>query len=157
VSFLVAPVQALILVRVVPLDPAHATRLLLPAGAAGPPFLPKLTATAGGDMSRSLALMVLLMVVSLLFQPLVMPLIVPGIQADVPAISDPLVVLLPVRLAIGLALAGRGKEKTGKVLARVRKVSDLSFVPFLLALGVLPYKAVLQILGSLAIGAALLS
>ena len=152
VNFVIAPLLALILSRVVPLDPAHATGLLLLGGAAGAPFLPKLSETAGGSVAHSVALMVLLMVATIVFVPLFMPLIVPGLQADALGIAGPLVVLMLIPLSVGFALAQLGAKRIGRLLALVRKVSNLFFVAFLLALTVLQFRSMLQILGSFAIG-----
>lgn len=152
VSFVVAPLFALILVRVMPLEPAHATGLLLLAGAAGAPFLPKLAETSGGNVAQSVALMVLLMVSTIIFVPLVMPLIVPGLQADVIGIAGPLVVLMLVPLGIGFSLAQLGASKIERLLALVKKVSNIFFLAFLLSLTILQFKAMLQIIGSFAIG-----
>ena len=156
VSFVIAPLFALVLTLVVPLEPAHATGLLLLGGAAGAPFLPKLAETAGGDIAQSVALMVLLMVATIVFVPLVMPLIVPGLQADAMGIAGPLVVLMLIPLSVGFALAQLGTERIGGFLALVRKISNLFFLLFLVSLSVLQFKAMLQILGSFAIGTYLL-
>jgi BASS family bile acid:Na+ symporter len=152
VNFIAAPLLAVILCSIVPLQPAHATGLLLLGGAAGAPFLPKLAETAGGSVAHSIALMVLLMVATIVFVPLVMPLIVPGLQADILGIAGPLVVLMLIPLGIGFALAQRGEESTGRLLELVRKVSNLFFVLFLVSLTVLQFRAMLDILGSFAIG-----
>ena len=150
VNFVIAPLLALILSRVVPLEPAHTTGLLLLGGTAGAPFLPKLAETAGGSVAHSVALMVLLMVATIVFVPLVMPLIVPGLQADALGIAGPLIVLMLIPLSLGFALAQLGAERIGRFLALVRKVSNLFFVVFLLALTVLQFRSMLQILGSFA-------
>ena len=152
VSFVFAPLFALLLTLVVPLEPAHATGLLLLGGAAGAPFLPKLAETAGGDIAQSVALMVLLMVTTIVFVPLGMPLIVPGLQADALDIAGPLVVLMLVPLGVGFAIAQLGQERIARFLALIRKVSNLFFLVFLLSLTVLQFKAMLLILGSFAIG-----
>lgn len=152
VNFIASPLLAVILSRIVPLEPAHATGLLLLGGAAGAPFLPKLAETAGGSVAHSIALMVLLMVATIVFVPLVMPLIVPGLQADILGIAGPLVVLMLIPLGVGFALAQRGEESAGRLLELVRKSSNLFFVLFLVSLTVLQFRAMLDILGSFAIG-----
>ncbi len=156
INFVIAPLLAWTLTRIVPLDPAHATGLLLLGGAAGAPFLPKLAETSGGDLSYSVALMVLLMVATILFLPLVMPLIIPGLQADPLEIAGPLVVLMLIPLAVGFALAQLGAARIAGFLAVVRNGSNLCFGIFLLSLVVLQFRAMLGILGSLAIGTYLL-
>lgn len=56
VNLVVAPLFAWTLTRLVPLEPAHATGLLLLGGAAGAPFLPKLAEAAGASASYASAL-----------------------------------------------------------------------------------------------------
>jgi BASS family bile acid:Na+ symporter len=110
--------------------------------------LPKLAETAGRDIAQSVALMV----ATIVFVPLVMPLIVPGLQANALGIAGPLVVLMLVPLGIGFAIAQLGEERIARFLTLIRKVSNLFFVVFLLSLTVVQFKAMLQILGSFAIG-----
>ena len=152
VNFVIAPLLAWTLGRIVPLAPAHATGLLLLGGAAGAPFLPKLAETAGGGVSYSVALMVLLMVATILFVPVIMPLVIPGLQADALSIAGPLVVLMLIPLSVGFALAQFEAERIERLLALVRKISNLFFVLFMLSLSVLQFRAMLQMLGSFAIG-----
>ena len=80
VNFGFSPLMAVVLSRVVPLQPGHATGLLLLGAAAGAPFLPKLAEIAGGSLAYAVALMVLLMGGSIMFMPLLLPLILPACQ-----------------------------------------------------------------------------
>jgi BASS family bile acid:Na+ symporter len=56
INFGIAPLLAVLLTRLVPLEPAHAIGLLLLGSAAGAPFLSKLVEIAGGDLACSVAL-----------------------------------------------------------------------------------------------------
>lgn len=104
VNFVLSPLLTVALIRAVPLQPAHATGLLLLGGAAGAPFLPKLAELSGGHLAYSVALMMLLMVGSVVFMPLALLLIVPGVEADPWRIAKPLLLML-LPMAIGFALA----------------------------------------------------
>ncbi|HWP17434.1 MAG TPA: hypothetical protein VNM46_17540, partial [Xanthobacteraceae bacterium] len=73
VNFALAPLLAVLLTRIVPLQPAHATGILLLGAAAGAPFLPKLAEISSGGLAYSVALMVLLMGASAIFMPLALP------------------------------------------------------------------------------------
>ena len=81
INFGIAPLLAVVLTRLVPLEPAHAVGLLLLGSAAGAPFLPKLVEIAGGNLAYSVALMVLQMVGTIVFMPLALPWLVPGLSA----------------------------------------------------------------------------
>jgi len=126
VNFVLAPLLAIGLTRVIPLEPAHATGLLLLGGAAGAPFLPKLAELSGGHLAHSVALMVLLMIGSIVFVPLAMPLIVTGLKANAWDIARPLLLLLLLPLAAGFSLSRSGGAPL--LLKLVRRISNLSFV-----------------------------
>ena len=68
-NFVAAPVFALVLSIVIPLERPHAIGLVLLGGAAGAPFLPKLVEGAHGDLGFAVALMTLLTVGTTLFMP----------------------------------------------------------------------------------------
>ena len=126
VNFVLAPLLAIGLTRVIPLEPAHATGLLLLGGAAGAPFLPKLAELSGGHLAHSVALMVLLMIGSIVFVPLAMPLIVTGLKADAWDIARPLLLLLLLPLAAGFSLSRSAGAPL--LLKLARRISNLSFV-----------------------------
>jgi predicted Na+-dependent transporter len=63
-NFVLIPLIAYIIIRVIPLAEPLQIGLILFATAAGAPFLPKLVQVARGDIAFGVGLMVLLMVVS---------------------------------------------------------------------------------------------
>jgi BASS family bile acid:Na+ symporter len=73
-NFVVVPLLAVGIVRVIPMDPPLALGLFLLAGSAGAPFLIKLAAAAKGDLALSTALLVLLIPATVVFLPLYVPL-----------------------------------------------------------------------------------
>ncbi len=103
-NFVAAPVFALVLTIVIPLERPHAIGLLLLGGAAGAPFLPKLAESAHGDFGFAVALMTLLTVGTTLFMPFALPLIIPGLQASPWSIARPLVEFILTPLAVGMLL-----------------------------------------------------
>lgn len=153
VSFIAAPLLALLLSRVIPLQPAHAIGLLLLASAAGSPFIPKLADVAGGNLAYSVALMLLLIVGSIVFLPVVLPLMAPGSSAGPLKIATPLILLMLLPLAVGFAMSAFWSTLSQLVVAFVRKLSNLSFLLFLLLLVGLNIQPILDTLGSFAIGA----
>jgi BASS family bile acid:Na+ symporter len=139
------------LIRIIPLQPAHATGLLLLSAAAGAPFLPKLAEICGGNLAYSVALMMLLMGGSTLFMPSVLPLIAPGLQTDPWAVAKPLLVLMLIPLGIGFALALAGASWLEHLLAFVRRLSNLALVLLVVLLIGLNLKTLLGTLGSFAV------
>jgi BASS family bile acid:Na+ symporter len=155
-NFLFAPLLAYLLTLVIPLDPAHATGLLLLGGAAGAPFLPKLAELARGDLAFSVALMILLMVGSTLFMPLVLPLLIPGLQADLWGIAQPLVVQLLLPLAAGLLVKSRFERFAAWLKPVLSLVSNVSLILLTVLLLGLNGGALLGTLGSGAIFASVI-
>jgi BASS family bile acid:Na+ symporter len=156
VNFVAAPLLALLLSRVIPLQPAHAIGLLLLGGGAGAPFIPKLAEVAGGNLAFSVAIMVLLMVGSIVFMPVALPYLIPGLSADPLSIAKPLMLLLLLPLAMGFALSARWERASELMLPYLRKVSSLAFLLLLVLLVGLNLQALFAMLGSFAIGTYLL-
>lgn len=152
VNFALAPLVAIVLTSVVPLQPAHATGILLLGAAAGAPFMPKLAEISLGSVAYSVALMVLLMGGSILFMPLALPLMIPGLSADPWAIAKPLLVVMVIPLAVGFALGLSKAAWVGRLLSVVRTVSNVAMVLLVVLMVGLNFKTLLSTLGSFAIG-----
>ncbi|MCE9555457.1 MAG: bile acid:sodium symporter family protein [Planctomycetes bacterium] len=133
-NFVVVPLIAFGLTVVLPLSPHHCVGLILLAVAAGAPFLPKLVELAKSDLPYSVALMILQTVGTVLFMPIALPLMVPGLHASAWSIIEPLLVLLLLPLALGLALHWRWERLCMKLRPWVGGVSNISL---LLALGLI--------------------
>src|SRR6478736_3803992 len=73
-NFVVMPLGALALAKVLWLDEPFGIGLLLLGCAAGAPFLPKLAELAKGNLAFAVGAMVLLMVVTVGYLPVIMPL-----------------------------------------------------------------------------------
>lgn len=152
VNFALAPLLAITLTSVVPLQPAHATGILLLGAAAGAPFLPKLAEISLGSVAYSVALMVLLMGGSILFMPLALPLMIPGLSADPWAIAKPLLVVMVIPLAVGFALGLSKAPWVGRLLVVVRMISSATMLLLVVLMVGLNFKTLLSTLGSFAIG-----
>jgi BASS family bile acid:Na+ symporter len=152
VNFLASPLIAVILIRLVPLQPAHAIGLLLLAAAAGAPFLPKLAEIAHGNLAYSVALMVLLVGGSIVFMPLALPYMVPGLTASPWEIAKPLLSLMLVPLGIGFGLALSGASWVEGLLSVSRKVSNIALLLLVVLMVGLNLKTLVATLGSFAIG-----
>ena len=120
-NFVVMPLGALALARVLWLDEPFGIGLLLLGCAAGAPFLPKLAELAKGNLAFAVGAMVLLMVVTVGYLPIVLPLLLPGVTVNPWEIARSLLLLMLFPLAIGLAPQGalRGVGRTGEARARL--------------------------------------
>jgi len=152
VNFVAAPLLAFLLSRLIPLQPAHAVGLLLLGGAAGAPFIPKLAEVAAGSLAYAVAIMVLLMVGSIVFIPLALPFAVPGLSADPLRIAMPLVMTMLLPLALGFVVSKRWSGLSEPALPILRKLSNLAFLVLLVLLVGLNSQALINTLGSFAIG-----
>jgi BASS family bile acid:Na+ symporter len=76
-NFVLMPLGAFALAKMLWLDEPFGLGLLLLGCAAGAPFLPKLAELAKGNLAFAVGAMVLLMVVTVGFLPVVLPLLIP--------------------------------------------------------------------------------
>ena len=152
VNFVLAPLLAVLLTSVIPLQPAHATGILLLGAAAGAPFLPKLAEISLGSVAYSVALMVLLMGGSAIFMPLALPLMVPGVSASAWAIAEPLIVDMVIPLAVGFALARSKAAWVARLSSIAKMISNVTLVLIVVLMIGLNFKTLAGTLGSFAIG-----
>ena len=106
-NFVVVPAAAIAAGRLLPMEPAAASAVILIGCAGGAPFLPKLAQLARGNVALAVGGMVLLMVVTVFYAPIVVPLVVPGATVDAGQIARSLIVLMLLPLGIGLVVRAR--------------------------------------------------
>ena len=155
-NFVLAPVVALSIAAVLPIDHGYALGLLLLGFAAGSPLLPKLAEAGRTDVASATALMVLLMAGSVVVMPLALPLFVKGVQVNPWRIAAPLVVLMLVPLLLGMAGQRFAPQTGAKLLPAVTRTSNIGFVAVVLLVCGANLTALAGVLGSGAIGAAIL-
>ena len=155
-NFFLAPAFAWLLTVIIPLERGHAIALLLLGGAAGAPFLPKLAESVRGDLALAVALMALLTVGTILFMPFVLPLMIPGLEADPWKIAQPLLVFIVLPLIVGISIKALAGSFAARIAPAVSIVSTLSLIVLFLLLIGLNVSALLGVIGSGAILAAIL-
>ncbi len=147
-NFVVVPLIAVAAGRLLPMEEAAATAVILIGCCAGAPFLPKLAQLAKGDVALSVGAMVLLMVLTVFYAPVVVPLVVEGAAVDPWDIASSLIVLMLVPLSIGLLIKARYEELAD---SWVEKVSQASSVALLLGIGaalLVSWQDILEAIGS---------
>jgi BASS family bile acid:Na+ symporter len=97
-NFILVPLLALVIERIIPLEPSHALGLAVLAGSAGTPFLVKLASAAGSDLALTAALLLLLIPVTVVFLPFYL-----ALAMEHPAFAN-MAFVPPNSLAIGLPL-----------------------------------------------------
>ena len=147
-NFILMPLAASTLARVLRLDEPFGIGLLLLGCAAGAPFLPKLAELAKGNLAFAVGEMVLLMVVTVGYLPVVLPLLLTGVTVDPRNIARSLVLLMLLPLAAGLAL----KSYYGGIAARVKPmldwISNISLVLLVLLISAANIDKVLDVFGT---------
>jgi len=155
-NFVLAPMAAIGLARLLGLDEPLAIGLLLVGVAGGAPFLLKLADLAKADMAFAVGLMVGLMVITVGYMPLVLPLFLQGVSVNPANIARSLVLLMLIPLAVGLAVRAWHAPAASAVRAVVALVSSISMI-FVVALTTAGhFGSMLSILGSFGILAAVL-
>jgi BASS family bile acid:Na+ symporter len=155
-NFVLMPLCAVVLARVLRLEEPFGIGLLLLGCAAGAPFLPKLAELAKGNLAFAVGAMVLLMIVTVGYLPIVLPLLLPGVSVDPWKIAQSLVLLMLLPLAVGLAVKAyyEGLAVAAKpVLARIANVSLILLMLLITAANV---DKVLEVFGTFGIFAGLL-
>jgi BASS family bile acid:Na+ symporter len=155
-NFVVMPVGALVLAKVLWLDEPFGVALLLLGCAAGAPFLPKLAELAKGNLGFAVGAMVLLMVVTVVYLPIVLPLLLPEVSVDSWAIARSLILLMLLPLATGLALKARYRDLAVRVKPVLDWVSNLSLIFLVVLITAANIDKVLQVFGTRGILAGLL-
>ncbi len=125
-NFVVVPVLALLIVRIIPLSEGLQIGLILVGFAAGAPFLPKLVQVAKGDMAFTAGLMVLLMVVTIVYLPIVLPFVLTGVQVNPWEIARSLILLMLIPIAIALFIRARYEEVARGLIPTMTMAANLS-------------------------------
>jgi BASS family bile acid:Na+ symporter len=155
-NFVVMPLGALALDKILQLDEPLGVGLLLLGAAAGAPFLPTLTELAKGNLPFAVGIMVLLSIGTVGYLPLVLPLLLPGVAVNSAKIAGWLFLLTLLPLAAGLVLRARREEIARRVKPVLDWVSNVSLVPIVLLLAVANIDKILHVFGTRGILAGLL-
>jgi BASS family bile acid:Na+ symporter len=127
-NFVLMPLAAILIARVLRLDQPLGVALLLLGAAAGAPFLPKLAGVAKSNLAFAVGLMVLLMVLTVAYMPLVLPLLLEGVSVDALKIAKSLLFLMLLPLAVGLAIRARLSSVAERLRPMLNRVSGLSLI-----------------------------
>jgi BASS family bile acid:Na+ symporter len=147
-NFVLMPVTAFAISRLLQLDSSLGIAFLLLGTAAGAPFLPKLASVAGGSLAFSVGLMVLLMVLTVGYMPLVLPLLLEGVSVDPLKIARSLVLLMLIPLAVGLLVKARYGGIAGRLAPLFNKLSSLSLALMIVLMVITNMRSIVDLFGS---------
>ena len=155
-NFILMPLGALLLGRVLALDEPLAIGLLLVGCAAGAPFLPKLAQLAKGELPLAVGIMVLLMVITVGYMPLVLPVLLTGVTVNPWNIARSLIFLMLLPLGIGLLFNAYGSGLAARLKPFLDWIGNASLILLITLMLVTNFAQVVQVLGRFGILAALL-
>jgi len=155
-NFVLMPIGAFALAKVLWLDEPLGVGLLMLGCAAGAPFLPKLAELAKGNLPFGVGVMVLLMVITVAYLPIVLPLLLPGVTVNPVKIAQSLVLLMLLPLAIGLFVKARYQATAARVKPALDWLSNVSLILLMVLITVVNFDKVLQVFGTRGILAGLL-
>jgi len=154
-AFVLCPMLALTLSRVIPMSEPYAIGLILLGMAPSAPFFPMFAERAGGDFGSIAAFMVLAAIGTVIFMPVATPILLPGFKADFLVIAQPLVLYIAVPLAAGVLLRIGAEAMADRAHPVVKRLTAI-VTALMLALVLLIYGAeFVAAIGSFAIGAQL--
>jgi len=172
-NFVLVPLLAVGIERMIPMDSRLALGLFLLAGSAGAPFLIKLASAARSDLALSAALLVLLVPVTVVFLPFYVPLAMahPSLRglsyvpSSIVAIGIPLLSTLILPTVVGLTLKAVAPRWSARLVPISGKLATVALVIVIVSIfasgfheliGILKTNAViagvLLIIGSFAVG-----
>src|SRR6478752_2752017 len=141
-NFVVMPLAALALARVLWLEEPFGVGLLLLGCAAGAPFLPKLAELARGNLPFAVGAMVLLMVITVAYLPIVLPLLLPGVTVNPAKIAQSLALLMLLPLGIGLFVKARYEATAVRVKPTLDWISNVSLILWIVLITVVNFDKV---------------
>lgn len=135
-NFILVPLLAVAIDRVIPLDPPLALGLCLLAGSAGAPFLVKLAKTARSDLALSAALLLLLVPATVVFLPFYMPLAMQHptlrgltyLPASTMALAVPLLGTMILPVVVGLVVKAVTARWSARLAPLMGKLATVTLV-----------------------------
>jgi bile acid:Na+ symporter, BASS family len=140
-NFVLRPLGAFALAKVLWLGEPLGVGLLLLGCAAGAPFLPKLAQLAKGTLPFGVGAMVLLMVITVAYLPIVLPLLLPGVTVNPVKIAQSLVLLMLLPLAIGLFVKARYEATAARVRPPLDRLSNVSLILLIVLITVVNFES----------------
>jgi len=163
-NFVLVPLLAIGIERLIPMDPPLALGLFLLAGAAGAPFLIKLASAARGNLALSAALLMILVPATVVFLPFYVPLAAahPSLRAieyvpsSILSIGLPLLSTLLLPIAIGLAARAAAPCWATRLVPVGAKVASIALVVVIVTVFWANFHELMRVLRTGAIAAGVL-
>ncbi len=147
-NFVLVPLLAFGITKVLPLDEALQIGLIVLSTVAGAPFLVKEVQAAHGNLSLGVGLMFMLMVVTIFYVPIVLPFLLPGVAVDPWAIAKSLIVTMLIPIVLGLMYRSHSTEGAQQWAPVLNKVSGVALLIMLVTGLGLNISNIIDLIGS---------
>jgi BASS family bile acid:Na+ symporter len=152
----IGPTLAIAITRVLPLDHPYAIGLILMGMAPSAPFLPMIVSKANGDLGYTVAFMLLTAVGTVLFMPFAVPVMIEGLTVSAWAIAKPLLLIIFLPLAAGMAVLRLTRTGATTIQPIVKKLTGLATLATGVLCVVVYGKGLLGVPGTYALAAQLI-
>lgn len=150
-SWVVCPLVAVAVLRLVPLEEPYAAGLVLLALAPCAPFAPAVVRIAKGDTSALAAFMVFSAITTVIFMPLGVSLLLHGVNISPWRIARPLLMFVLAPLAIGMAIRQVSSDVATRLRSSLEKVTAAAGLVLLLVVMLLYGRGIADAYGSHAV------
>ncbi|KQC03366.1 MAG: hypothetical protein APR55_06960 [Methanolinea sp. SDB] len=131
-NFVVVPLFALLIMKIIPLDIDLATGLIIVAAAAGAPSLPKAMGIIKGNVAYAVGLTMILILATIVYMPIMLPYLIEGVSVDQTGTALYLVIFMLIPLVVAMAVRKLAPAVARRLYPVINRVSDLSIIAVLL-------------------------
>jgi BASS family bile acid:Na+ symporter len=150
------PGFAVALAWIMPMAEPYALGLVLIGLAPAAPFLPMMVRRAGGDLAYAAGFMLISAVATVVFMPIALPILEPALGVSAWTVAQPLILLLLLPFAAGLAFRTWAPSIAVRLVRTVKRVGDASTVAMVALIGILYWRGFVDAIGSFAIASQLI-
>jgi len=155
-NFVLVPMLALFLVRVLDPPQSLAIGLFLAASAAGAPFLIKLVVIAEADVALSTALLLLLLPLTIIYMPVIVPLALPAAKTSAWDIAQPLLMTMLLPLGLGMFMRAVNLRWSLTLLPWLGKATTVSLLALIITTLLANLPGIVQVFRTTAVACAIL-
>ncbi|MBX4908800.1 MULTISPECIES: bile acid:sodium symporter [Rhizobium] len=152
-GFVLGPILAIVIARLLALPEPYAIGLLLLGLAPCAPFMPMLSDVAKGDPAYTAAFILIAALGTILLMPIALPVVAPGLHAGVGVIARPLLLLILAPFGIGIAVRQLSNRWADRCDPIIRKLVAFSTIVLLSVAFLQNWDHILSAIGTWAIAA----
>ena len=144
-NFVLVPLTAVVITRVVPMDPMLATGMIVYALAAGTEGGPKFTQIGRGNAGLALGLLAVMLMITIVVLPAELSWAVPGAHVDRGHLLVKLFLAVAVPVGLGLIVRARSRSLADQLNAWVHRLSMVLLFLFFVAVVYVNYEQILAL------------